>query len=356
MMSAWVSPRVAFGIACLFSIYLIALSTTFDSPSSSERTENDGTSPIIIIGSKGQRSSHNINQQKRHCNTTWHLVVSGNDGYTEDLLTWWYHCRRVGLCCDPRLPTCCSTTTLYAEDEALFEKLQPSEILTVKKSWETGTGHVNFNLTGRGRFTYKKHWRFNHMMSRRPSLLCNELELHATNSTNGRSSSNSIVIFSDLDTFILQDPRPYLVSSNTVSSNDDSSIDFWGQDAQNSKTGPFNAGFMAFRSTPTTLSIIRQWRVMLENRVGKPSPNQMSFNRVVREHNDSVKAVLLPISQFQVGKSVAHYITNETILEPLDPTIVVFHNNWCDKGCDKVQRAKDLGLWHPVALEEVISG
>jgi hypothetical protein len=32
----------------------------------------------------------------------------------------------------------------------------------------------------------------------------------------------------------------------------------------------------------------------------------------------------------------------------------VFHNNYCDVGCSKVERAKTLGLWHPLEFEALM--
>jgi hypothetical protein len=279
------------------------------------------------------------------CETRYHIILSGNDAYMGDLLTWWYHCQRVGLCCDPRLSDCCSTTTFYAEDEAIFKKLQHSKILRVKGSWETGTNHNKYNLTGQGRFTYSKKLRFNHMVSRRPSILCNEMmdcDHSAFEKATGPAAANkTMFLFFDLDTFVLQDPRPYFSGD----------FDFWGQDALNNNTGPFNTGFLAMRPTNGTLQVIREWRRLLERRTFKPSSNQKTFNNIVRSLNTTVHPKLLPVQQFLAGRP---YDTADNNVAPLSSEVVVFHNNFCDVGCSKVERAKALGLWHPLEVEAIM--
>ena len=106
------------------------------------------------------------------------------------------------------------------------------------------------------------------------------------------------------------------------------------------------------------IPVIEAWRDLLEART-RPSPNQISFNNLLKRLGPlhGLKHELLPKSTFPVGKlfqdSVKERKNNPKQkrskqgdpLEPLSPSVVAFHNNFCEKECNKTQRAIALGLW-----------
>lgn len=129
----------------------------------------------------------------------------------------------------------------------------------------------------------------------------------------------------------------------------DDDVDFWGADAMNNYTGPYNCGFLALRPTEVMTDVISHWRKFLEKQT-KAKSNQRTFNNIVRRRDTAdLKHKLLPQAQFPVGK-----ILEGTEITPssLGSEVVVFHNNWCEGNCSKPQRARELGLWHPTSYKE----
>lgn len=329
-------------------------------------------------------------------NNTWQVVVTGNLGYEEDLRVFWNHCRKVGLCFQGG--TCGKPNLVfYAEDPSIHDRFQGSPHLVVQKAWEIPTKFANASSSKEDRFSYKDQKRFFPMMSRRPTIVLQELQkvrswqrrLQSMPEDTPTAPAPKGVLFCDLDVFLLQDPRPYFVSDK-----DGKPVDVWGANAMNSKTGPFNAGFLALKTT--MMPVVKQWKDLLESRT-KPSPNQISFNNILKHYNkrrrkqqkdqsphksltlngdndnekeQDIHARLLPTDAFPVGKFLEPWLvpdqskskednhtTNPSGLTPgiLKRGIVVaFHNNWCEGSCNKTQRAVDLGLWQPAHYDEMM--
>eukprot|EP00538_Stauroneis_constricta_P006759 CAMPEP_0119550362 /NCGR_PEP_ID=MMETSP1352-20130426/3888_1 /TAXON_ID=265584 /ORGANISM="Stauroneis constricta, Strain CCMP1120" /LENGTH=419 /DNA_ID=CAMNT_0007596183 /DNA_START=20 /DNA_END=1276 /DNA_ORIENTATION=+ len=304
---------------------------------------------------------------------SWRIVITANMGYESDLLNWYFFCSKAKLCSnqsvaglgseqDGSLADACqplyAQVVLYAEDVAIYEKYKSSELITVKKAWEVGSKYNNVNLTGDGRFTYSNYARFGQMMSRRPSIVLKELEdaqAHSSdmdlqwssskNSSDGGGTinadrhegqaSNVLVLFMDLDTVILKDPRPYFVGDD---------VDFWAADAMNNYTGPYNAGMLAMRATNASITCVRKWRTALEAQKVATS-NQRTFNSMVRKMGDSISHKQLKRNEFPIGK-IFEGIGDDALNEhTLGADTVVFHNNYCENRCYKPDRLKKLGLW-----------
>lgn len=277
----------------------------------------------------------------------WRIVVTGNSGYEQDLRVWWHHCHRVGLC--ENNDNCRrNEVVFYAEDPAIYQKYQASQNLIVKRGWEVETKFANHSLVGsEERFSYDGNKPFFHMMSRRPAILLRELkeveQLEHQDRLSGFSTPRG-VLFSDLDVFFLKDPRPYFVDEKNSTR-----IDLWGANARSSNTGPYNAGFLAIRTS--LIPVVEAWKELLENR-HKPSPNQISFNNILKREapKRNLNHRLLPKKEFPVGK-IFQWTNAELVLSP---SVVVFHNNWCSDSCNKTKRAMDLGIWIPATYDEIM--
>jgi hypothetical protein len=224
----------------------------------------------------------------------------------------------------------------------MYELFKNSTQMVVKKAWEINTKFTDVELTGKQRFDYNDRDGFRHMVSRRPSILLEELRLLLPSP----ATTTSMLLFMDLDVILLKDPRPYLQPNN----NDEGDADFWGADAMSDKTGPYNTGFLAMRPTTSMINVVQRWRAYLEKQTHAKA-NQKTFNNVVR-NTPALKHRLLNVTQFPVGKVLLH---KKTITpDSLGKAVVAFHNNFCEKDCKKPERAKKLGLWNPVRREDVM--
>ena len=228
---------------------------------------------------------------------------------------------------------------VYAEDQAMYQFYQTSRHIILKKAWEIPSKFTksDWSDSRQQRFTYSdKQSGFRHLVSRRPTILLQELQAIPHEERNVTR-----ILFMDLDTIILQDPRPYFHGD----------YDFWGTDAQNDWSGPYNTGMLVLRPTPAMIRCIEGWRSYLEKQE-TPKANQKTFNNVVRAMKDQIRHHLLPPNQFPVGK----VLLGRSAVGPhsLGNDVVVFHNNWCERGCSKPERARQLGLWNPLSRNDLL--
>ena len=299
-----------------------------------------------------QGAAFSRNEEEKSCR--WKIIVSANAAYEQDFLNWYGYCQRSGLC--PKESASRSSSTmdratnssdcdvevvLYAEDETLYRMFNDSRRIIVKKAWEIKSKYTRrewINGSTQLRFMFGDNTGgFRHMVSRRPTILLQELEAIPS-----RQINTTWLLYMDLDTMILQDPRPYFQGD----------YDFWAADAQTINTGPYNTGMLALRPTPAILNCIRDWRNDLENQE-IPTANQPAFNRVVREMNDTIRHQLLPKDLFPVGR----VLVDQPVIGPdsLGKDVVVFHNNWCVGNCtSKPERAQKVGLWNPIPRQDVL--
>lgn len=262
---------------------------------------------------------------------TWRIIVTANAHYEQDFLNWWRFCTNSGFCqaeIDPCEPV---HVILYAEDEAMYSAYHNSTKISVKKAWTINSTFTDVELTGSQRFEYDDTKGFGHMMGRRPTILMHELD--------EISDLNTKVFFMDLDTMIVKDPRPYMQGG----------YDFWFTPSMSVK-GRYNAGVLVMRPTNLTRNVITRWRNDLEK--NRPNSNQLTFYKVVKQ-TPSLKHKLLNSTEFPVGR-ILKYKANISPAS-LGPDVVIFHNNFCQRGCSKPERAKQLGLWNPVDRKDLLS-
>ena len=143
------------------------------------------------------------------------------------------------------------------------------------------------------------------------------------------------IIYTDVDTVWLKDPRPYFVGD----------FDFWGQlDGVIDGTPYFHGfiphfctGFMALRSTVGTLNLLNDWHSELDEEIRQ---DQIIFNKEAFEA--STNGRVLPMTEFPCGILYFKEMSDE-----VREKVVIVHNNFISGIDKKVQRFKDFDLWMP---------
>ena len=153
------------------------------------------------------------------------------------------------------------------------------------------------------------------------------------------------VLYTDVDTVWLADPRPFLAGE----------YDVWTSlDEEHGNYRVYCTGFMAFLPTQQSVSVLKMWDAELSK---KPDLNQPVWNRLLGR--SKVKVGALPMQLFPSGimyfgvstlASLAYLRSlesNASVVHvvPWTDRVVVVHNNWITGKKAKVQRFKDSGLW-----------
>ena len=153
------------------------------------------------------------------------------------------------------------------------------------------------------------------------------------------------VLYTDVDTVWLADPRPFLAGE----------YDVWTSlDEEHGNYRVYCTGFMAFLPTQQSVSVLKMWDAELSK---KPDLNQFVWNRLLGR--SKVKVGALPMQLFPPGimyfgvstlASLAYLRSSESNASvvhvvPWTDRVVVVHNNWITGKKAKVQRFKDSGLW-----------
>ena len=301
-----------------------------------------------------EQQAYNPDRNEHDASCHWRIIVAGNAAYEQDFLNWYGYCQRSGLC--PTRKRRANLTPnrngnssdfgvggtvdviLYAQDEKMYQLFIESKQLIVKRGWDIQSKFAKVRLTkGPDRFDYADTTGgYRLMMSQRPTILMQELE-----SIPSEQMASTRLLFMDLDTVILKDPRPYFQGE----------FDFWGADSQCDWSGTYNAGMLAFRPSAATIQCIKDWRTDLENQTN-PSTNRKPFNDVVRKMDNKIRHKLLPKDKFPVGK----VLEGKSNIGPnsLEKDVVVFHNNYCEGDCFKPERFRKLGLWNPVRRQDTL--
>jgi hypothetical protein len=159
------------------------------------------------------------------------------------------------------------TLIVVAEDKLTYTELSDSV------HWVTLNTSIGTDLPAHA-FDYDTA-SFKSLVSRRPDHILRVLRLHPK------------VIYTDIDTIWLRDPRPFL----------DGDYDFWGGlDDIIDDLPYFTTGFLAFAATPNSLKLLQNWRISLEQ---KRQLNQPVFNDLVKIQQ--VSSFNLPRREFPSG-------------------------------------------------------
>ena len=157
------------------------------------------------------------------------------------------------------------------------------------------------------------------LVSRRAAYLLRELE------------ECDYLLYTDVDTVWLSNPFVHLRGVHN---------DMWGGVDDVIRDVPYYCtGFLAFRRTPASRSLLRQWNDSLFH---KPQLNQPVFNSLLRR-SDAV-ARPLPRSLFPSGDL---YFGRATA----GRQAVVVHNNFVQGKRAKIRRFRERGLYHPCRVE-----
>ena len=167
---------------------------------------------------------------------------------------------------------------------------------------------------------------FNVLASRRPFYLLKVMKKYKYKN----------IIYSDIDTIWLKDPRTFLKGK----------YDFWAQlDGLIDGIPYFEGfipyictGFLALQSTKKTLKILRLWRQVTEIINNKSRVNQADFQRIVFEQ--SANFGVLPLRYFPNGETYF-----EQMSELLRKDVVFIHNNYIIGKAKKIQRFQQFDIW-----------
>ena len=225
---------------------------------------------------------------------SWVVLVTVSAGFDDMFRNWlrWYS--RLHLD---------SKVVVFAEDKYTYDKYSGVEGLDV---WhpvnDTGpTSALDYNT-----LLYKQ------IVSRRSSHLLRLFEAY------------SHIIYTDIDTVWLQDPRPYFAGD----------YDLW---AQMDAPHYICTGFMALRKSNDILKLLMLWNNAL---MQKNQLNQPVFNSLL--HESSVKYLELSTVQFPSGQVLWQNIAAKI------PQAVVVHNNFIIGKQSKISRFQQSKLWKPL--------
>lgn len=201
-----------------------------------------------------------------------------------------------------------------AEDKAAYDylSLQTERVYSVIKG-DAGpplAGALGFESNG-----------FASLMSRRASHLLAQL-LRLT-------STDSILVFSDLDVIWIRDPRPFFVQG----------CDAWAQ-TQHRERKLLNPGFLALSRTDGSLLLLGEWERRLLR--GRPQRNLPVFNQVVNEFQEDVKVCALRPELFLSAK---RSFGRRKWSPKVDARAVVAHANWIDGHDAKRAAFLNAGAW-----------
>tara|TARA_B110000090_G_scaffold7060_3_gene7369 strand:- start:28195 stop:32406 length:4212 start_codon:yes stop_codon:yes gene_type:complete len=220
----------------------------------------------------------------------WTVLITLSAGFDDVFLNWWAFYSKLNLGMD---------VIMIAEDEQTYNKHINTPGIEVWKS-------LYRESAGALALTYKTHL-YNRLVSRRASHLIRVLK------------AKQRVIYSDIDTAWLADPRPFLTGN----------FDMW---AQLDNTNYYCTGFMAFIRTAQVLQFLDKWDKQL---LKQPQLNQPLFNKILKGAAFPHKS--LPRKEFPSGNM--YFDQNKR------KDVVVVHNNFIIGKDKKIQRFKDVGLW-----------
>ena len=157
------------------------------------------------------------------------------------------------------------------------------------------------------------------------------------------------VIYSDIDTVWLADPRPFFTGN----------ADVWGQlDSGDAFEYIVCSGFLAFRGTPGARRLVNEWsREFLEGEMDQPPLNRaIKLLQMQKDDSKSVRFVPLPRTRFPSGDMF--FRTHAFLGLDVVFDVVIVHNNWINGKDNKIRRFKEVGLWveNVVAYLDLVVG
>ncbi len=228
----------------------------------------------------------------------WSVLVTVSSAFNDMFENWlhWYQWLALDM-----------PIILIAEDEKTFQKYESNSILDTRLSkFHVSPDNLSFDY---GTKAYKD------LVSKRPSHILEILNVKGN------------VIYTDVDTVWLEDPRPYFNGDH----------DFWiTLDHKPGDRWPFCTGFMALLPTNGTQSILLVWESEL---VKKPHMNQPVFNDLIKKFKMKLSIgmfdrVLFPSGDIYFGESGLVAQSPDVNANQPDHSVVV-HNNFINGHANK---------------------
>ena len=279
----------------------------------------DATTSINSLDSLGLKR-FTLNPALAPTPRTWTVVVTVSRGYANMFENWLYFFKLLAL--DMQV-------LLIAEDETTFKMYGArNDIVTRAGRFQDPASENASESKG---FSYGT-LAFRNLVSNRPGYILEVMKSYPN------------VLYTDVDTVWLADPRPFLAGE----------YDVWTSlDEEHGNYRVYCTGFMAFLPTQQSVSVLKMWDAELSK---KPDLNQPVWNRLLGR--SKVKVGALPMQLFPSGimyfgvstlASLAYLRSlesNASVVHvvPWTDRVVVVHNNWITDKKVKVQRFKDSGL------------
>jgi hypothetical protein len=225
----------------------------------------------------------------------WAVVVTVNHGFFDMFQNWWHHFRALRM----DLPV-----YAIAEDHSVYRKLRHMHPSLYARLVDGGANvAMTYDTSG-----YKR------MVSRRARHLLSVMQ-----------DTTRRILYTDVDTVWLSDPRPYMTGV----------VDVWGGvDDVIGERAYLCTGFLGFRHNNRTLELLRRWDRALET----PQLNQPVFNRLL-EPGIAVQ----PLSRSRFPSGNLYFSTDPRY----HSHAIVVHNNFIQGKSAKIARFKHAGLWNP---------
>jgi hypothetical protein len=218
----------------------------------------------------------------------WTVLVTVSSGFQDMFDNWWHYLSLLKL----SLPV-----IVVAEDNATYTRYKNNINFTVVKGLNQSDGEKAFDYSTK---------QFKALVSNRPTYILAFIKRGLN------------VIYTDVDTIWLKDPRSFL----------NGDYDMWA-----SMDGPVHycTGFMAFKPSLLSVDLLENWKASLVT----PDINQIKFNSLVKK--SEIKHKPLPRSVFPDGRLY--------FARGIRRNVVIVHNNYIIGHDNKVQRFKSVGLW-----------
>jgi rhamnogalacturonan II specific xylosyltransferase len=285
---------------------------------SSNPVNSESATAVLVTGSTARKRN-------------WAVLVTVSSAFIDMFENWlyWYQLLALDM-----------AIILIAEDQETFQKYESNGILETRLSkFFVFQDNVTFDFDSKD---YKD------LVSKRPSHILEVFKSHEN------------IIYTDVDTVWLEDPRPYFSGDHDLWLSLDFEPDLNDFDPALLSFFDFCTGFMALLPTNGTMSILQEWELEL---VKKPQLNQPVFNHLLTKFKLSIG--MLDRVRFPSGDIFFGEKNISTSILPASPLhvnvkkkhhAVVVHNNWIRGHANKVQRFKHKGLWWKDLPSYALSG
>ena len=220
----------------------------------------------------------------------WTVLVTVSSGFQDMFDNWWHFFSLLKLSLH---------VIVVAEDNNTYTRYKNNINFTVVKGLSQSNGEKAF---------YFKTKQYKALVSKRPTYILQFIKRGLN------------VIYSDVDTIWLKDPRPFLTGD----------YDMWGAADADSPLY-FCTGFIAFQPSPLSKDLLEKWKASLEI----PDINQIKFNALVKK--SAIRHKYLPRKEFPDGQMYFDRGKRKNV--------VIVHNNYMLGHDRKVRRFMSVGLW-----------